>query len=306
MRAGVIRNPLSHAYLKGWRGAEVPAGVLLAEPTSPEALAAELKAFAAERVELIVIDGGDGTVREVITALPAAYGEEAPLLALAPTGKTNILAFDIGVPRGWPIAAALEAAARPDPIVKIRAPMQVRRKDKDAPPLSGFVFGAAGFVRGKLMAGDLHKRAGVFQNTAVGLTLAGAVAETLRAGGKGSWREGERLSLSIDGGPVRQGPRLVTMATTLERLPFAMRPFGPARPGLKVLDVDAPPRRLMTTLPALLWGSDDGRLAELGYRRGGAERLTLGLEGPFVLDGEVYPGGTLVISPGPPLRFLTP
>ena len=51
------------------------------------------------------MDGGDGTLREVLTALPGAFATP-PLLAVLPSGKTNILALDLGTPHGWTLEAA--------------------------------------------------------------------------------------------------------------------------------------------------------------------------------------------------------
>ena len=300
MRAAVVRNPLSHRNRGAAGGGRTD--VPVAEPDTPEALAADLKRFAADGVELLVIDGGDGTVREVASALAAAFGEHPPVLAVLPSGKTNILAFDLGVPRSWTLEALLTAAQRP--VLKTRAPLELRRQGEDA-TLSGFLFGAAGFVRAKAVAEELH-RAGVVNNSAVALALARGVTGAIGGGGHGAWRDGDPLSLSIDGAPARAGARFVTLATTLQRLPFAMRPFGPGGPGLKFLDVDAPPRGLAWTLPGLLWGRDESGLADRGYRRGAAARLEISLPTPFVLDGEVYSGGDLTLSEGPPLRFLTP
>lgn len=301
MRTGVIRNPRSHGN-RGVPAAPGEPGPLFAEPLSPEALAVDLARFAAESIELLVIDGGDGTVREVLSALPNAFGQP-PLLTVIPSGKTNILAFDLGVRRAWTLDAAGAAAGKETPKVRIRAPLQVSRDGQ--PPLQGFVFGAAGLVRATALAAGVH-RAGVFQNASVGLTLASAVAQFAAEDQRGAWRRGALLSLAIDDGPAQSGARLITMATTLHRLPFALRPFGPARPGLKYLDVQAPPLRLAQALPTLLWTRRDRWLERHGYRRGDAASLRLSLDSPFVLDGEVYPGGELTVTEAQPLRFLTP
>jgi hypothetical protein len=99
---------------------------------------------------------------------------------------------------------------------------------------------------------------------------------------------------------------LAILATTLERLPFGMRPFGPPRPGLKLLDVDAPPRRLAGALSRLMRGDGDAWLDAQGYRRRQARRVDLTLTGPYVLDGETYPAGEVTLTEGPQLRFVIP
>src|SRR3546814_6394575 len=76
------------------------------------ALNETLERFAAEGVDLLVVDGGDGTVRDVISAAPAAFGDRMPRMAILPSGKTNALALDLGVPLDWAVANVVEAAAR--------------------------------------------------------------------------------------------------------------------------------------------------------------------------------------------------
>jgi hypothetical protein len=305
MRVGVIRNPQSHANRREGEVSAPRADVLFAQPETRRDVVAEVKRFAEAGCELVIIDGGDGTVREVLSALPAAFGETPPLLSVISSGKTNILAFDLGVRGSWTLDAILAAARQTDARIRLRSPLEVTRDGGSGPPLRGFVFGAAGLVRATSLASGLH-RAHVFHNVSVALTLAGAVGQLASGGADDAWRRGETLSLSVDGEPARSGPRLVTMASTLQRLPFRMRPFGPARHGLKILDVDAPPRHLGRALPTLLWGRGEGWLVKNGYRRGDARELRLNLEGQVVLDGEVYPGGDLTVTEGPRLRFLTP
>jgi hypothetical protein len=268
-------------------------------------VAGEVKQLAEAGCELLVIDGGDGTVREVLSALPAAFGDAPPLLSVIASGKTNILAFDLGVRGSWTLDAVLASAGQTDARIRLRSPLEVTRKGSAGLPLRGFVFGAAGLVRGHALASGLH-RAHVFHNISVALTLAGAVGQVAFGAADDAWRRGEPLTLSVDDGPVRPGPRLVTMATTLQRLPFRMRPFGPARHGLKFLDADAPPRQLARAVPTLLWGRGEGWLTKNGYRRGDAHTLRLTVEGSVFLDGEVYAGGDLTVTEGPRLRFLTP
>jgi diacylglycerol kinase (ATP) len=305
MRTGVIRNPQSHANRREGEVTAPRADVLFAQPEVPGDVAAEVMRFAQAGCELLVIDGGDGTVREVLGALPAAYGDNPPLLSVISSGKTNILAFDLGVRGSWTLDRVLASAGQTDARIRLRSPLLVAREGASEPPLIGFVFGCAALVQQQALASRLH-RAHVFHNVSVALTLAGVVGQVASGGDDNLWRRGEHLTLSVDGGPARSGPRLVTMATTLQRLPFRMRPFGPPRHGLKFLDADAPPRSLGRALPTVLWGRGEGWLNKNGYRRGDAHTLRLTLEGSVFLDGEVYAGGDLTVTEGPRLRFLTP
>lgn len=303
MKVGVVHNPRSHANLGRSADSWAPDDVMLVRPATREALEVDLQAFAARGVELLVIDGGDGTIRDVLSLLPRAFGDTPPLIALLASGKTNVLAIDLGVDRGWTLQDVLIAARSPRATIKHRAPLQVTWDD-GRPSQRGFVFGLGAFVRGTLMSKSVN-RMGAFQGLSVALTVGGAAVGALMGGARDHWRAGVPLSLSIDDQPTVEQRRFLLMATTLKRLPLGLKPFGPPREGLKILDVDAPPRRLLAALAILLSGGDAAWLPRLGYRRGDARVLRVRTAEAFVLDGEVYEAaGGLTVTLGPSLRFL--
>ncbi len=299
---GVIRNPRAHRL----RGAAPPggSGPHVVEPRSREEVADVLRGFAAAGIVRVVVEGGDGTVREVVGAAPEAFAGRPLELAVVPAGKTNALALDLGARPGW-TAAAAAASSR----TQVRAPLELRRPHEAGPPQRGFVFGAGVFVEAVRLAQRAH-RARLFGALAVGAALGGAGARTALGGPVGSWRTGVALHLrrgeEADLEEGRDETRFLLLASTLERLPLGMRPFGPPRPGLKVLDVAGSPARLRAALPLILSGRDRPWLAAAGYRRLDVERLHLVLHTPYVLDGEEFAGGELLLTRGAPLTFVTP
>ncbi len=303
-KVGVVHNPRSHANRQQAAGAR-PEGIFWVEPATPQALALDMQRFAAAGVDLVIIDGGDGTVREVLTALPDAYGDKPPVLAILASGKTNILALDLGPRRGWDLDAILRRAAEVEPFYKTRTPLEVSWADPTRHPVRGFVFGLGAFVRATQMSQSVH-RMGAYHSLSVALTLAGAAFGTLFGGRRDQWRHGVALTGQVDDQPLPLGERFVLMATTLKRLPFGLRPFGPPTDAMKVLDVDGPPRRLLAALPTLLAGRAAPWLGRNGYRRQEAERLTISVPEPVIVDGEVFPGGEIVVRRGAPMRFLAP
>ena len=303
-KVGVVHNPRSHANRQQAAGTR-PEGVLWVEPATPQALAEDMRRFAADGVGLVVIDGGDGTVREVLTVLPDAYGDQPPVLAILASGKTNILALDLGARRGWDLDAILSRAAQAQPFYKTRTPLEVSWTDAARHPVRGFVFGLGAFVRATQMSQSVH-RMGAYHSLSVALTLAGAAFGTLFGGRRDQWRQGVRLTGQVDDQPLPIGERFVLMATTLKRLPFGLKPFGPPTDTMKVLDVDSPPRLLLAALPTLLAGRAAPWLGRNGYRRQEAERLTVSVPEAVIVDGEVFPGGELLVRRGAPMRFLAP
>ena len=300
-RIGVVRNPQSHGNQARPPG-PTPEGVRLVEPFGREALRTELENFAREGLDLLVIDGGDGTVRDVISLLPHTFGENPPMLAVLPSGKTNVLAIDLGTPKDWRLEEAVTAARQVQQTVKTRPPLRVSWAD-GRPCLQGFFFGIGAPVKATNLAQTAHK-VGVFHSFAVALTIATATLGALFGGGRAEWREGVPAKLALDGEAQPIGERFAVVATALKRLPFGLKPFGAPREGLKLLDVDAPPRRLLKAVPMVLSGKAEPQLEGMGYRRRDPGVFTLSGGAPFVLDGEVYEGGELTIGLGPALRFL--
>jgi hypothetical protein len=300
-RAGVIWNQRSHRNLRAGGRLALPDDVLDIVPEQESELFAGLRRMASENVDLVVIDGGDGTIREVLTRIPEAYGGRIPRLAIVPNGKTNALALDLGVPVGASLEDIL-AAARSGKPPKKRHCLEVLRPGQVLPERRGFLFGLGAFVRGTELAQKNHAR-GFFDNAAIGVTLAGAVGRTLFGGADDPWRQGEAVELSF-AGPARQ--RFLVLASTLKRFPLGLKPFGEPHEGLKVLSVDAPPSRVLRAVPAILRGRDPPWLAASGYRRDDLEAFDLNFPGDFVLDGEVFEGGEMSLRQGPELEFVIP
>lgn len=301
MRVGVIHNPRSHRN-RARSPRPVSPDVIHAAPDTAEALALALTGMAEAGVDLLIVDGGDGTLRDVLTRAWPAFAGRLPLLAVVPHGKTNVLARDLGVPSRWSVEAAI-AAARSPQLRATRAMLEVSRDGEASPALRGFVFGTGAYAGATRMATGAH-RIGVIDSLAVGAALIGAVFSTAFGGAQG-FGAGERLALALDGSASEARQRFLVLASTLERFPLKFRPFGRPRPGLKLLDVDAPPRRLIPALVAILAAGEPIWLERAGYRRHSPQTVSLhGLEA-FVLDGEVYPGGHVTVRQGPTVTFVT-
>jgi hypothetical protein len=302
MRAGVIRNPKSYRNRRSMEWAQAPEGTLFAKPKTKEALSQALAEFAANDVDLVVVDGGDGTVRDVLTRIPAAFGGRHPRLAVVPSGKTNVLAEDLGVSPDWTVEAALQRALDPTARPVLRACVEVIRRD-GSEQRRGFIFGTGAYVRATRLAQSTH-RLGAFGTLAVALTLAASVLQSVAGRADRGWRAGEPIRLRMPGAPATRSARFLVIASTLERLPLKLKPFGAERSGLKALAIEAPPRRLIAAMPPLWKGEEPAWLEPAGYvRRDGP--LELAYDGEYVLDGEAYPAGDLLVRPGPVLEFVT-
>lgn len=299
-RAGLIWNQKSHRN-RGSGRAPLTSDVLHVVPDHPSELAAALRGFAEEGVNLVIVDGGDGTVREVLTRLPEAYDGRIPRLAVLPNGKTNALALDIETPLGSTLEQILASADAGKP-TKRRRCLEVIRAGKATPERRGFIFGIGAFVRATELAQRNHGL-GLFDDAAVAVTLAGVVVRTLLGGPTDPWRKGEAADLSINPG---ERMWFLAVASGLKRHPLGLKPFGEPREGMKLISVESPPRGLVLALPRLIRGDDTSWLADHGYRREDLTTFDVSFDGDFVLDGEIYRGGDLTVRQGPELEFVIP
>ena len=297
LRIGIVRNRKARLNVAR-HGLDHGLDANCVAPRSHAELDAALAAFAAEGVNALVINGGDGTVRDVLTAAARCF-PLPPRVAVLPSGKTNALAADLGLPRDWSEDDAV-AALRAGRVVE-RSPIRMERAEGGE--LHGFIFGAGAFVRATELAQQTH-RFGAFNGLAVGLSVAGGIAQTLFGGTANVWRQGTPMRIALPHARVDDGAKYLLFASTLERLPLGIRPFGSPRPGLKLLTIDAHPPRLAVTVPALLGGY---RLpADRGYRREDVDTVALTIDGDFVLDGETFAGGAMTLSSAPAIGFAVP
>jgi diacylglycerol kinase (ATP) len=269
-------------------------------PGQPEELDDVLAWFARSGVDLVVIDGGDGTVRDVLSRVDRAYGQGLPRFAIIPNGKTNALALDLGMRLGTPVERVLAGGGER---TKVRACLEVVRAGQNEPEFRGFLFGLAAFVRGTELAQKTHGL-GFFDNAAIVATILSAGLRTLAGGPGDPWRKGETATLALGERPAETRAWFLALASTLKRFPLGFQPFGEPHEGLKVLTVDAPPLRLPAAVPAVLRGSQASWLAEAGYRRKDVASLGVSAAGSFVLDGEIFPAGELTVRQGPDVEFV--
>jgi len=317
LAAAVIRNPRSQRHRTARGGdVDVPEGLWIESPLTREALHAALAGFAAEGVRHLLVDGGDGTLREVMSALPTHFGGQLPVLSLRASGNTNLAAWNVGhIPRGPRAVAQWVRMLRGERPTRasVHRPLRVRWPDGSRPPVLGFFAGAANYPRAVAMANDSLRVKGLLHGWAVSATLAGAAWRVLAGGRDNIWQRGTPLSLAVDDAPAREGARFVVLVTALPQLLMGLWPFwsSPVEAGpLRWLDIDAPAPKFGRALPFLLRGAPRPWMHASGaYRSGRAEVLRLQLDETLIIDGEPFApdaGGQLLLDAGPAFTFHAP
>ncbi len=312
---GLIYNPHSHRNKGLDDFVSTRPNVIVAKPERRADLTRALVEFAQSGIEYLVINGGDGTVRDVLSAGMPVFGDAWPEIAVLPTGKTNALNVDLGAPRDWSLPGALEAVAQGRRIR--RRPLMVapldHEKGGEVAELAGFILGAGAFTTGISAGQDAH-RLGAFNSLAVGVTAAWGVLQALFGSDANIWRRGEAMRVFTGpgrtelphSGQSNPGRRTILLASTLHRFPFGMKPFGSALGGLKLGVMDKPLRSVLLAIPRLLTGWEGDWLRRKGLHRLVTDRVELELSGRFILDGEAFPAGRYALREGPELTFVVP
>lgn len=309
---GIIRNPRSHRN-KG-REPELcdRSNILTATPRTRAELREVLADFAERGIDYLAVDGGDGTVRDVLTSGAGIFAHGWPQLIVLPKGKTNALAVDLGLPNVWSLGQALDAVRTGRTVA--RRPLTIELPGSDFPrQVQGFILGAGAFTRATHAAQQAH-RWGAFNSFAVALTILWALLQIMFSGAGNIWRAGTRMVLRAGRGGTElphsgrspRDRRFVLIASTLERFPLGIQLFGPARPGLKLALVDSPLRRLFASMPLILAGWRPRWLERAGVHWVDADEVELELDDRFILDGEFFPAGRYILRQGPLLRFVVP
>jgi hypothetical protein len=308
---GVIYNPRSHRNL----GADFDCGICphvhIAQPRERGQLPQALAEFAAKGIDLLVINGGDGTVRDVLTCGQAIFGDDWPAVAVLPKGKTNALTVDLGVPEEWGLQDAIDALDHGRRVY--RRPMLVAASSEPGKRVAGFILGAGAFTKATQAGQSAHKL-GAFDSMVVAVTGVWVLLQSLFAGRGNAWRKGAKMAIglgSADAPMAHSGHgdpamRQLLFASTLETLPAGIKPFGALRNGLKLVAVDQIPRRTTALIPLILMGKLKGPLRERGIHQIGATQFSLSIGDQFILDGEAFPAGEYRIEQGPELAFVAP
>lgn len=293
--AGLIGHIVNRAATGGDRRVEAASGVILRAPESFSQLDDYLAEMRAAGVETLVIDGGDGTVREVVSRAPDIWGDAPLRYAIAPNGNTNLIARHAG---GVPVdrIASLvetEAAARLTRIPVLKAEREGERV------LRGFILGAGAYETATRFA---QKEIGARHGRQVMET----VMKVLRSA---ELRAPTDMAIARDGGALAEGPRLATAFTTFVKpLILGLNPFATKETGpIRMIDIAANPPRLVLAAGFLAAGRPRKWMRD-HYRVGACETATLRLSTGFVMDGERFePGadGLIHLSAAETATFLS-
>ena len=275
----VPRNlSLLHAALKKMTGVEHCMTRDLAE------LDALLDARCWQRDDVIIVNGGDGTIQQLLTRLLARRPHASlPRLAVLPGGTTNMTAFAFNHSRSYRSSLNTLVNALNGQHLQYQQHKLVQVGYGDQRQV-GVFFGAAAVVHGIEYFHQRLSQRGARSEWGVGLVV-------LRA----AWAMARRQApfakptrLKLDGS--EEYAALILLVTSLDRLILGIRPFWGQQDGsLNLTLIEQRASHFLRFLPQLLRGKPGQSLQpENGYHSRRLNQIELQLDGPFTIDGEVF------------------
>lgn len=317
-RIGLISNPHSGAnrkHLSRLRAivAKHPAILHRITPSSEE-IPGVLQEFNQQSINILAINGGDGTTAEVFTQLLRKHSPQSlPLFMLLPGGTTNMNVGDVGI-RGNLLKAVNKLCSwlqqnrqateiRQRPIIKVVPGNQ-------ALPVYGMFMGAGAIIQGiEYCHEKIHSR-GVGNEIGPGLAMARTVWGILRRDPRFIQPVHARITLDNSSDSFEQST-LLLLVSSLERLFLGMRPWwGSEKGALHCTLIREDAVRFVRTLPSLLRGRPPRYATPAaGYRSHNINSLSLQMNGILTLDGEMYRidenTGPASISDGGVVEFIS-
>jgi hypothetical protein len=262
---------------------------------------------------VLAINGGDGTVQAALTEM--TYGghftTQTPPVAVLPSGKTNLIALDLGA-QGDPVAALerlLEIAhADLSPHIVARELISLSGGESGIKPVIGMFLGGAGLADVMLYCRERIYPLGLPNSVSHFIT---AVAVVLRQvfGLRASFLPPEPAPLSVS---VRRegaitGRFAFLFVTTLEKLLLSGEVSSHGNGPLKFVAVEQKPVSMLRAFFASLMGRL-GRTKLAGVHVEEADEIAIeGEASQVILDGETFRAGLgkpILLKPAQPLSFV--
>ncbi|HEX2131376.1 MAG TPA: diacylglycerol kinase family protein [Actinophytocola sp.] len=212
MRAVLVVNPKATATTAA--GRDVLAHALASQVNKLEILETDYRGHAmaaaaqatADRADLVVAHGGDGTVNEVVNGLLThGVSPELPMLGIVPGGSANVFARSLGVPRD-PVEATHQLLHALEGRRSRRVGLGRVESDRPGDPARWFTFSAGVGLDADVVAEVDRKRG---KKASPALYTRVAVTQYLRPS-----RRRQRLTVAIPGEEPVSDLRLVFVSNT--------------------------------------------------------------------------------------------
>lgn len=271
--------------------------VIHAETSSADVVPDALADLARQEVDLLLVNGGDGTLQYALTEILGnqAFDGRIPMIAPLRGGRTNMTACDIGcekdVVRG--VAGLLEDIEKGNLAHRIAARPVLRvRYGIDRVSQYGMFFGLGVIHRAIQLNHQLfdNDRSAKIQGAIGASIVTAGLLGRLAVGDTDGILSPDKVQVIIDGEPQERGEFYLAIASSLDRLFSGMRPFwGEGPGGVKWSTIASDAHRIPSALAGILRGRPRAHVTEEnGFTSRNAGRVELSLDCGFTIDGELF------------------
>ncbi len=292
-KIGVLLNPASGRLKKNGSkirelASKLP-GSIYREGQDAAEIESILRSFASEQVDTLVVVSGDGTFHLVLSVLlRKTIFTRLPVFVLIPAGTTNMTAKDFGSPSN-PVKAlhALSETLAGATNAKIFEKPVLGISHGDRPGIYG-MFYATGLISEAVESfGSSGRGGGMTGEKASFATFLRYLGKLFAASPRGT-KHSAQTAISINGSTFVSEPRLLVLASTLDRLLYGLKPYwGEGKAPMHVTIIKKSPARLWIRLLPLLFGRG-GQFPEDGYFSEDITDIKMKFDGKYVVDGELY------------------
>ena len=293
-KIGILSNPLSGRVKNDVTAIQdlsksIPEGIYR-EASNQAEFKTVLEEFSNNKIEVIVIIGGDGTIHAVLSYLfSRKIFSSLPMLAIVPAGTTNMTAKDFKI-SGKPakvlrklVSVLTESSSYPS----ISRPVMCIKNGNETPQY-GMFFGTGIIAEGVEYFQKKVRGYGLTGERASGIVMLRYLV-TLLTGQHGDDQKQSGIQIQDNDESGRDENCLLVFASSLNRLLLGTRPYwGREDQPIHVTLVRHKPKRLWLSIWPLLFGKGAQLSAENGYVSRNLTTLCLKMNGNFIIDGEIY------------------
>lgn len=314
-RAGVLINPNSgRGNGKGTGLAEKLAGadtITLRVLDDFTRLTPYLFEMAKDGVTDLFISSGDGTIQAILTLIAERpIFKTQPRICLLPHGTTNLTSIDLGSKLRDVSAQVAFITGRNFQKIVTRPTLRISNV-ADGAVRHGMTMGLGAATHGTRHAQQAFNDKGVHGSIAALRTLGSAVAKTVftRANPDDHTRLDRASPMTVrnNGATLCEGPQLMLVATTLEKMFFNANPFwGESGGHIRVSVFPHPVPNLARWLWPILYGGKNRKVPK-GALSFSTDSFEVETTSSIVLDGEFFEppvSGALKIETGQQFQFI--
>ena len=272
-----------------------------------------LQEFAQQGVNILAVNGGDGTTARVFSELleqgPVA---RLPSVILLPGGTTNMNVGDVGL-RGKLVNAVHRMAnwssSGSGKVQRLVRPILRSEGSVDGKVACGMFFGAGTIIRGIEYCHNNVHSVGLADELGPGIVTLRTIWGIARK--EPYFSDPTPIRIEFDSASDPQNRQVVLLLiSSLERLFLGLRPYwGVEDAPLHCTWVQRPTRRVLRAFHSVLRGRPNRYAGEEnGYFSHNAAEIRLWIDGPFTLDGEIFHAsaeqGPVTVSSGADIEFI--